>query len=319
LSYVPSKEKVCPHGTALRFDCYQCAFDHVKKSQQGVCSHWIPKGQYCYACTRTKDRKNPFTERPYIPVNEQRPQSTFGQSQNFFQQQLKGNPSSNPNDPYSHQMNPSYEGYTNADQPKGAFPKPVNSVGGGRFHPTTDPRRSMRTGRESTHRSQYTQRTGESDMGVFMDRSIDDSKFLAEQNKGQLWGNPLIKRNFPSPMDTKMVPTPTDSHGGVSSRASRKVDSAGRNEDMFLRRSMVQPDMRHGNRFYEIMPDTDRRASYRQSDNVRSTQFQQQSAQMHSNHDFRQAYASGASVGRGGYSAPPLPSDKTQGTFWPKK
>lgn len=304
ISTVSSNDKLCPHGTSLRFDCYQCAFDRVKNNHPGVCSHWIPKDQYCYACARLKDRENPFTERPYIPVTQQKPQSTFGNSYTFFEQQ-KGDSSNI----YSPQVTAKFEGYINPEQSNKEFPQPINSFGG-RYYPSTDPRRSMSVGREATHRSQYEQ-SKESKLGVFLDRSLDDSRFMASHQGGDMWGNPLIKRNFPSPMNEQVASTqPVNSdmvgsqssqmYSGISSRKTRKLDFGGQNEDMFLKRSLIQPDMRHGNRFYEIMPETDRRQSYRQEDNVRSTQFQQQTAQIAADADFRSAYNSGAAMGRAG-------------------
>jgi len=290
---VQSKEKTCPHGIAVRFDCYQCAFNQVRQAQQGVCSHWIPKGQPCYACERQKGRENPFTERPYIPVDPKRAQNNCQPNQEFMQQQLGSDQSR-----FGNQMLPSMVGYTHPDDPNRDFPQPVNTVGGGRYRPPADPRRAMSSGREQTQRS----RNEGPVMGYAMDRSLDESKFMQEQ-QGHMWGNPLIRRNFPSPMEQKLEPQEeqTITNYGVSTRKSRKIDPSGRNENIFLNRSMVQPDMRHGNRFYEYMPQTDRVSGQRrESDNMMANQFQQQSAQMYSEMDYQRAFDTGAAVGRGG-------------------
>jgi hypothetical protein len=289
-SFVESKDRVCPHGVSLKFDCYQCAFNVVKKSQSGVCSHWIPKNQSCYACKREMSKEDPFTKRPYIPVNKNTNISTSAPSMEFFQQQQKNQINS---DKYSNQMFPSFNGYITPDKTEPNFPQPVNSVGGGRYRPATDPRRSMLNGRDDTRRAQ-----NDKDMGFMMNRSVQESGFLNhQQNTNNLWGNPVIKSNFPKVDEKNLEMIP---NYGINTRTLRKIDSAGRNENIFLNRSLVQPDMRHGNRFYEIMPQTDRQSgSKRASDNMMANQFQQQSAQIYSQMDYQKAFDSGASISRG--------------------
>lgn len=313
---VPSKERICPHGISLRFDCYQCAFSHIKQGQPGVCPHWVPRNQHCYACQRLDSRKDPFTQRPYIPVrNEKLQADSVPGYDDFFRQQQVGS-----NDIYSPQVTASFQGYVNPNSDNRDFPKPINSVGGGRYHPSTDPRRAVASGRDATHRSSYRSEHDGNSMGLFMARSIDESNFISTQKSNEMWGNPLIKRNFPTEQKKIENPEPinssSSSHAGINSRASRKIDSAGTNEDLFLRRSMIQPDMRHGNRFFEIMPDSDRRESYRQSDNMRNAQFQQDTATLYKTQDFKKAFDTGASVGRGGYQNMNYPESRNNPVGW---
>jgi hypothetical protein len=175
------------------------------------------------------------------------------------------------------------DGYTHPDQ-KRDYPPLANGMGAGRFRSSEDPRRSMGADRDPTRRSEAQSKTN--DIGFFLDRSLDDSKFMVHQKQGDMWGNPLIKRNFPPPGEV------VDSPNGINSRPGRKIESMGNNEDFFLKRSLVQPDMRHGNRFYEIMPESDRKEPLRQEDNANVKRFQEQSRQFYENYDFRRVYGS---------------------------
>lgn len=262
---VQSNEPCCAHGTALRFDCFYCSFDSIKMNNQGVCPHWVPKGKDCFACARLQASRGDVTSRPFIPIGNQQPQRIF-------------TPTSVP-------------GYVHPDEQRTDKPLPmrreversqvVGQVGAGPWNPPTDPRREAQWGRETPHRAVSSTPTQRSNMGVFMDRSLDDSQFFTQHGKAPTtWGNPVIKQNFPPPGSAdNFVDSNSSMLGGaqdiVSSRNNRKN---GAQEDVFLRRSMVQPDMRHGNRFYEIMPEIGRKQGTRSDDSARVAQHQQQSA-----------------------------------------
>jgi hypothetical protein len=268
------QKKVCSHGIAFEFDCYQCAFEKIKKNQPGVCPHWIPKNESCSICERTNNRKNPLVQRPYIPVS---------QTQNENKQSLKR---TNPqlNNFYSNQMFPSLENYVTPGESRMDFPKPVNTLSGS-YKPTTDPTRCFQSDKKETNRSQY----GLSDMGIFMERSIEQANFQNNLQNQQLWGNPVLKQNFKS---SEEIP-----YMGKHSRRERKLNSE---EDLFLQRSLIQPDMRQGNRFYEIMPSSGRREPLRNFDNNNINSFQQQEARIYQQMDYSKAFDKGANVGRAG-------------------
>lgn len=303
---VQSQDKVCLHGISLRFDCYQCAFDKAKQEQPGVCSHWIPKNQPCSACHRLKYRENPFTQRPHIPVSNPSHLSYNPYSlQSNLAYRTKSDSNSNSNSNFmTSSMTPSMTGYVSPGESKQDFPQPVNTVGGGPYHPPTDPRRSSMSSREQPHRAQY----GMSNVGVFMERSLEQSNFVQHQNKNQMWGNPILQQNFPSPLEEKFEHSEPIPYMGISSRSSKKIDSKN-NEDFFINRSLIQPDMRRGNRFYEIMPSSGRKEPLRNSDNGRVDQFQQQQASMFQQMDYATAFQKGAGMGRAGQIAPSMSYD----------
>ena len=66
---------------------------------------------------------------------------------------------------------------------------------------------------------------------------------------------------------------------GISTRNVRKVD----NFDTHLSRSMLQPDFRQGNRFFEMKPENTRRENYRGIDNENVRKFQNQSQEFYKN------------------------------------
>lgn len=258
-SFVQQNEKSCPHGISLRFDCYQCAFDTVRKNNS-VCPHWISKSQPCYVCQRQS--KESFTQKPHIPINQP---TMYPQQQNseFVQQQIQRQS--------DYQMLPSLPNYTHPDS-KRDYPTPINTD-------LKDPRRMMSVGRSDTKR-----------VGYSMGRHLEESSFLQNQ-QNNMWGGSMVEQMFPRPEKS-------DTHMAVGTRGDKKLDFSGRNENIFLNRSMVQPDMRYGNRFFEIKPESDRQSGRRDEENNGVNRFQHQNNELFGQKDFRQAFDGGAMMGR---------------------
>jgi hypothetical protein len=109
----------------------------------------------------------------------------------------------------------------------------------------------------------------EQDVGSFMKRSLDAMNFIKDNNSKNIWENPMV---YSSSIHTPNIERTDDVYMGMTTRKERKIDIKN-NEDMFLKRSMMGTDFRHGNRFYEIKPLNTRTFTYREHGNEQAIKF----------------------------------------------
>ena len=69
--------------------------------------------------------------------------------------------------------------------------------------------------------------------------------------------------------------------------------------DLHLKRSMLQPDLRQGNRFYEIKPENTRRENHRGIGNENARKFQNQTEEMYKDMNWSKSYDIAAGINRG--------------------
>lgn len=86
-----------------------------------------------------------------------------------------------------------------------------------------------------------------------------------------------------------------DTYLGINTRSLRKIDDC----DLHLKRSMIQPDIRHGNRFYEIKPTNTRRDNYRGIGNENVMKFQNQTEKIYRDMNLSKSYDFAAGMNRG--------------------
>ena len=80
----------------------------------------------------------------------------------------------------------------------------------------------------------------------------------------------------------------------MNTRKTKKTNEC----DLHLKRSMLQPDFRHGNRFYEIKPTNTRRENYKGIGNDNARKFQDQTEEMYKSMNWSKAYDNVAGIGR---------------------
>jgi hypothetical protein len=124
-----------------------------------------------------------------------------------------------------------------------------------------------------------------------MNRSLDTINFM-KNNAQNMWSNPIINNSFIQSQGGNLE----NSTYGITTRGNRKLDYK---EDLHLRRSMLQPDFRQGNRFYEFKPENTRRESYRDAGNKSAQEFQNQTQQMFNDMNYTKAYDQAAGMNRG--------------------
>ena len=119
----------------------------------------------------------------------------------------------------------------------------------------------------------------------FMNRSLESVKFIEENNNKNIWYNPIVNSSCPkfNIVNNKFENT----HVGINTRGNRKLNV---NDNLHLNRSMMLPDFRHGNRFFEFKPENSRRETYRDIGNKNVIKFQNQTQRMFQNQDYAKAY-----------------------------
>lgn len=242
-----------------------------------TCRHWVPIENLCYICKKEQER--PFTLRGR-PEVFQNPSPTQGRP--LQTHQMPGLQAPN--------------GYRHPDDPrKKNYPMPITSV---------DPRRFMQTDRDNTYRSGYTRRTvetetGQRDMGIAMARALDTAQSLPPSGYHPGWGpqgemDPMMNNRHEQP--TVPQPMNVNAHAGLNTRSERKLGQGTDLQNMWLERSMVQPDMRFGNRFYEHLPQGTRKE--RSSTSNTRAQERQDASRVYENRDYSESFDRGAQVGR---------------------
>lgn len=284
--------------------------EHFMAKGDSVCRHWIPKSHGCYACIREKQQMNSQFEHISCKKGERNdilPQLFEPSDYHLVAHQVKNKRSQYDNSNRSFQQSwapnkpvenltapPGYQYPDSLGPPQ--YPQPVDT---NPFpHGPPDPRRFMQNSRDQPLRSQG----GDDNTGVFMKRSLAMAEVLPPSGYQGYWGqvtNPVVRQNQPVP-DPYQAPM-----SGISSRRpERKVNKAGQNEDLFLRRSVIQPDMRYGNRFYEMKPEESRTGSHRSDINTRTNTWQQDSVPLYQ--DKNRAFdADGGFGGQVNYQPPP--------------
>ena len=134
------------------------------------------------------------------------------------------------------------------------------------------------SGREINNRSK------ETNVNSFMKRSLYTVGFIETNNSKNMF---LTSKND------------ENSYLGITTRGNRKLDDTNFNGDLHLRRSMLQPDFRQGNRFFEFKPTSTRRESYRNDGNESALKFQNQTEEMYKKMNYTQAYDKAAGINRG--------------------
>lgn len=128
-------------------------------------------------------------------------------------------------------------------------------------------------GRDDTKRANY-----ENDL--FMKRSLENLQFMQNNNKQNIWTNPISDGSFPKTHIHN--PFMESIHKGVGTRQIRKISDSRSNNDLHLKRSLIQPDYRFGNRFMEYKP-SDTRNSNKNIGNQYANKYQQQSNELFGN------------------------------------
>ena len=240
-----------------RMDGFFSTTDEFMNKGDEVCRHWISKKQICYACQR--DRQ--IAESRFQPVEcgnkTTEVQSSFrldGQQQYptniMYSRTLKSDkssyslPQTGPNDWQFHNQAPS--GYRHPDNFwQKEDPQPVDAV--------PDPRRFMGNSRDDTRRSEQQQ----NHKGVMLDRALAMADLLPPSGYQAYFGQ--YQQQQPTRQLTE------SSERGTSSRPDRKIEPR-----TYLDRDLVQPDMRYGNRFFEILPEETRKVKQTNDINTRT-------------------------------------------------
>ena len=252
----------CMHNH-LESECKTCRWkqpDLSSDSSQNVCQHWISVTDKCYICEREKKRLNHFHNET-IKVNEN----------NFFGDRIM-----------------KLKDYVDPNSVNNTYPRTVNE-GGNTFEA-----KSEISGREYNNR---TKDMNNGNINSFMKRSLETVGFIEQNNNKNLWHNSIANNSFPNLHMSSSEAENT--HLGISTRGHRKLDGTDFNNNLHLRRSMLQPDFRQGNRFYEDKPSNTRRNSYRGLGNQNAQKFQDQTKQMYSEMDYTKAYDRAAGINRG--------------------
>ena len=235
-----------------------------KKNSQGVCVHWIPLTNDCYICNKENERKKHFHNSNF----------KISDSNNFFDDQIS-------------QLN----NYINPDSSNKQYSKLENSTNSSFYNTSSNDTSKEISGREINNRSK------ETNVNSFMKRSLDNLGFIETNNSKNIWYNNIANSSFPN---THISENNIESNYlGITTRGSRKLDDTNFNGDLHLRRSMIQPDIREGNRFFEFKPTNTRRESFRNIGNESAIKFQNQNEEMYKKMNYTQAYDTAAGINRG--------------------
>lgn len=143
------------------------------------------------------------------------------------------------------------------------------------------------------------ERDSDGNINGFMKRSLETLGFIEENNNKNIWYNPISNTSIPTNKSFKMENLNIlNKNCGINTRNNRKLDSYEDNSDLHLKRSLLQPDFREGNRFYEYKPTNTRRDSFRDINNQNARDFQCQSEKFYKDMDYTNAYDNAAGMNR---------------------
>lgn len=269
----------CSHGNLIENNnCWACSYNNNYKQ----CNHNILENK-CNICKWNKSNIStntsnicqhwiPVSKKCYICEREKKRLSHFQNEtiklneNNFFGEKSQ------------------FHNYINPNTTNKTYPKTEND----NIH---NARREI-SGRDFNNR---TKDMNNNNINSFMRRSLETVGFIENNNKN-IWQTSLINNSFPN---IPISNVNENSHLGISTRGTRKLDSTDFNNNLHLRRSMLQPDFRQGNRFYEDKPFNTRRDSYRDVGNQNAKKFQDQTKQMYSEMNYTKAYDKAAGINRG--------------------
>lgn len=277
-NYYKTKFKTCIHSK-IEHECGICKWnvpqsEHNKKSNQksnqkprqlsnSTCPHWVPIANDCYVCQRDKERRENFYNQP---TNSQK-NCAFSNDVSTFQD------------------------YVNPDNINKSYPKTMND--------------GNQTQKEIFGKKLNNRTLNSRTANTFINRSMDTVNFINNNNNQNIWQNPIANTSFPNSFPNSFLNKNTsendtyDSHMGITTRGKRKLDGSNVNDNLHLRRSLLQPDFRQGNRFYEDKPSNTRRESYRNMGNQNVRKFQSQTETMYKEMNYTKAYDNAAGINRG--------------------
>jgi hypothetical protein len=236
----------------------------LEKKLQGVCAHWISLTNDCYICNREKERQKHF-HNSNVKITD---------SNNFFDDRIS-----------------QLSNYVNPDSSNKQYSKLQNSTTSSSYNTQMPDTSKELFGRELNNRSK------ETNVNSFMKRSLDTVGFMETNNSKNIWSNPIVNSSFPT---THISENDIESNYlGVTTRGHRKLDDNNFNGDLHLRRSMLQPDLRQGNRFFELKPASTRRESFRNVGNESAIKFQNQTEELYKKMNYTQSYDAAAGINRG--------------------
>lgn len=254
--------KNCCHNE-IESKCKICKWKQPSNEQKKMCPHWVLIEDNCYICKRENKRKDHFHNET-IKLN----------NNNFFDDRIS-----------------QLTDYVNPNNINKKYPITVNDFG----NKSTNVAKIEISGREQNNRTK--DYMNNNNINSFMQRSLDTVNFIEQNNNKNIWYNPISNNSFPT---VHISDKDIDNTGlGISTRGRRKLDNTDFNSDLHLRRSMLQPDFRQGNRFYEDKPTNTRRETFRDMGNQNARKFQSQTEQLYRELDYTKAYDNAAGINRG--------------------
>ena len=282
---------VCPnHNLPLRYEpsknvmvCDRCiSLRSQTPSIKKVCNHNNPiNGSTCWSC-EVESQSNVGKCPHWIPINKI---CYICQRENVRREQFySGNVNSEKN---------SFFGKTIM----GSTNSPV-SIGNDYIDPSNRNNTYPQTVNDAVSNCRDLNNRSKNDgTNSFMSRSLETVNFIENNNSKNIWSNPIINSSFPT---TAGGGEADNIYMGINTRGARKMDTTDFNQDLHLRRSMLQPDTRQGNRFFEFKPTNTRRESYRDVGNQNAQKFQTQTEELYQKMNYTQAYDNAAGINRGG-------------------
>jgi len=282
-------EQKCPHGILLESTCWGCAY--IKNHGSIMCYHNKIEND-CYECVAQKTQQDIFKYHRNNKNNPNNLQQTFQSSiplNNYFNNESKKENKSNfnirdINDFCENQLLQSKE-YLNPNNTNTLYPNVINEWKNENINIA-----------ENNCREQNN-RTKMGNINSFMERSLQTINFIDNNNSKNIWSNPISNNSFPNfhLSDGNTLDNDETTYLGISTRNTRKLDD----HDLHLKRSMLQPDFRQGNRFYEIKPTNTRRENYRGIGNENARKFQTQTEEMFKDMNWSKSYDIAAGINRG--------------------
>ena len=282
-------EKKCPHGILLgsATKCWGCIY--IQNQPTVMCYH-NRLASDCYECVAQKTQQEIFKYHRNNKTNPNNLQQTFqpsiplNKNNNFNNGSKKENKSNfnirDINDFCENQILQSNE-YLNPNNTHNVYPTVINE---------------NINSKENNCREQNN-RTKMGNVNSFMERSLQTVNFIDNNNSKNIWSNPISNNSFQNfhINDGNTIDNDEATYLGISTRNTRKMDDG----DLHLKRSMLQPDFRQGNRFYEIKPANTRRENYRGIGNENARKFQTQTEEMFKDMNWSKSYDIAAGINRG--------------------
>ena len=265
----------CLHNN-IENNCFLCnQIKKVNSQSKQVCKHWIPLNENCYVCKREKEREKLFNN---SNVNGNINTTPSNGTNNQFGGEIKTNPNF-----FNDQILQTSD-----------YMNPENSQ---KKYPTTS-NRDSNNANNANNASSLRKDDKNGKVNSFMQRSLDTFGFIENNNSKNIWSNPIANNSFPSAHISNNESNESN-YLGVSTRGNRKLGNTESNTDFHLKRSMLQPDFRSGNRFFEYKPTNTRRDSYKDLGNENARKFQNQTEQLFNEMDHTKAYDQAAGINRG--------------------